>query len=677
MAVKDTTLYDSPTQTKDYAGKIPPQSDKSVEEIYSEKDKEYVNKFLQIRLERARNQRRQIYPEFKDKTYIAIYEEDEKIANTHLPQKKNEDDVIVSAGTVEAKLDTLLAHIANLDLSPEVLAYDKENNKLNEVGTALSDIIELTEENDGGDEGGDEEKKLLRQRELLKHGTVFVQEEWLRLFETKKILKDSYNGQFKDTADLWTESLELVFDGPSRTLLHGPNVFLGDMTEYFMEKQPYVFAVINMDYDVAKAKYGKFENWIYVKKGKVPESIPLSEQTIFDNKWRLTDLKENQVEIILYQDKPRDEFQIIINGVMMLPIGFPLSAVCPGGNYNITKQVFRIINSKFAYGQSFVSQGSIKEISALVDEMLKLFVLKTRKSYSPPYINTSGKVINSRVLSAGRISMGIPPDALVAIGQEGQGVTANEYNILKELQDRIDKSTISNQMAGQQGKSGTTATEVLELQRQAKLTLGLTIIACSLLEKKLGKLRLYNLLANWFEPTDTKFVMIDGQRREMNQYRKTNREVAVPGTGTAERQVIPIDGEVPIPEVIYDLEEKETEANGFPVRKIYISPQGLKTAKITWKIVVIPKEKEGSAFKKLLFREELADIMSLTQIGSTPNKEGLEDELANVYGKNRNKLFAKAQPMGPEMAGISSVIANNNKGRANIGGAPVMPGAAG
>jgi hypothetical protein len=657
----------NPLDEKKYEGKPVENTPNTpnVDTIYKSEDKDYLT-FLQTRLENGKTQKNQSYPEYNGKNYTQIYDENEKIANTMLDAKKNDDDVIVSAGTVEAKLDALLANINNLDLSPDVFAFDKENNNIAELGIALQDTIAMTEELDG--EGGDEEKKLLRQRELLKQGTVFVQEEWLKLWETKKVLTEGYNGQFKDW-DKWEEKLELVFEGPSRTLLYGPNVYLGNVTEFTMERQPYIFAVIHQDYKVAEAKYGKFENWKYVVKGAVPTQTPNEAKTIFDNKWRLTEITKDQVEIILYQDKPRDEFQIIINGVMMLPIGFPLSAVCPGGNYNIAKQVFRVINHKFAYGKSFVSSGAVKEISALIDEMLKLFVLKTRKSFSPAYINTSGKVIPKKVLSPGRISMGIAPDALQKIGEEGQGVTSNEFQVFKELQEQIDKSTVSNQFAGQQGHAGTTATEVVELQRQAKLVLGLTIAACGLLEKKLAYLRLWNILANWFNPVDTKVVQIGDVRKEIRQYRNTYRKGTIEGAGTGERYVIPTDQGIPDEEVIRALEIQNEKEKGFPVRRIYIDPEGLKVAKLRWYVVINPKEKETSAFYKLLFREELTDIMTMMQLGSVPNKDGLEEKFSRVYQENRNKVFS-AQQVNPAMAGVSGAMSD---GMTPNGGTPSKP----
>lgn len=657
-----------------------------LQRIYDAKDEAYLG-FMQSRLERAKLQKDQPMPEFKGKTYYQIFDENEKLANTVVEMKKNPDDVIISSGTVEQKLDALLSHINNLNLTPEVMAFDKENVKVTDLNLALQDIMHDCAIRDGGDGGGDEEKRALRQRELLKQGTVFVQEEWLKRWETKKILKEKYNGEFKNFAG-YTSKLVKVFEGPSRTLLYGPNVFLGDITQFYMENQPYMYVLIQTNYENAKSKYGKFENFDYVQKGAVPSTEATSQKTIYDNKWRLTELQNDQVEIILYMDKPNDEFQIIINGVLMLPVGFPLSAVSPKGEYNVAKQVYRVINDKFAYGQSFVASGSVKEISAIIDEMLKLFVLKTRKSFTPAYVNTSGRVIDKKVLSPGRISMGIEPGALVPIaGNEVQGVTAGEAAVLEKLQSLIDKSTVSEQFTGQQGKSGTTATEVVELQRQARLTLGLTIAACVLLEVKIGYLRLWNILENWFEPLDTRVEGINEARKLVNEYRSTTRDVSIDGEGPGERSVVVRDEAPPDDQTIRNEELAAERTRRIPVRKIYIrssreeGTSSIQNACLYWYIVVNTQERESSPFFKMLFREMLGDMLTLLQLGSVPNKEGLEEEFAKVWGKPRNKLFSASQSVSPEMAGASipgggSMGAQPGmpSGRSNQTGSPMAPG---
>lgn len=608
-----------------------------VELKYTDDEENYRHYMIQ-RLVYAKENRDRVWPELNNKTYSQRFEENEKIAHTYLEEAKNDNEKKLSTGTIESKLLTLLSHINNLNLTPEVLAFDKYQKAQVELGHAFTDIMQVTAEHDGGDEGGDKEKRIHRQLELLKQGTVFVQENWITKYGVKKKLNSKYQGEFRNF-DGYTKKLEKVFEGCSREVLYGLNVYLGDMTAFSMNDQPYIFTVEQMHYDKAKALYGYFENWKYVRPG-IPDSSPTDSQTntggrtVYDAKWRLTNIKNTHVEIIKYQDEQSNEYQIMINGVLMLPVGFPLSAVTAEGKYNITKQVLYVINPQFAMGKSFVSSGAVYELSKALDRMLRLFELKTRKSVNPPYVNTTNRVIPQRALDPGNITMGINPNALVPIGNEGQGVTASEYQIFKEIQDEIEKSTISNVFQGQQAKSGATATEVIEVQRQARLTLGLIIAACTMLEVKVGYLRLWNLLSKWLEPIGK---TMDGEQL----YRSVTRVTSIEGAGTGERRVVPIDGELPSPEVIRMLSLKDEQEKGYPVRRTYISPSIIQTAKLMWFVRVNPKEEESSALYKLEFREMVGDMLSLAQIGAAPNINGLQDEFSRVYNIDRNKVFAE------------------------------------
>lgn len=641
-------------------------ADDVIESIYTDKDKQYIN-FLQQRLETAKRLRDQPYPEFGNKTFMQVYDENQVIANTILPSKTTEDDVIVSTGTVESKLHSLLSNVNNLNLSAEFLAYDQSNSKISELGVALTDIVHQTEEMDRADGAGDEEKRIQRQLELLKQPVVFVQEEWLTRWEIKKKLKAKYGGEFKNFEG-WSEELVKVFEGPSRTLLHSPNVYLGNMFEFYMDNQPFVFCAVNEDYEVAKSKFGGFDNWEYVKKGpKGKLQQGQSVYSIFDNNWRLTDVQKDQVEVLYYYDKFRDEFQVIINGVLMFPIGFPLSAVSPRGEYNIAKQIYRIIHNKFAYGKSFISSGSVKEVAAILDEQIKLSVLKTRKSYAPPYVNTSGRVISKKVLSAGRISMGFNPDALKQIGEQGLGVTQGEVAMQQAMQDLVDRNTVSATFQGQASNPGSTATEIINMQKQAQLALGLTITVCTLLEKKLAYLRLWNVLENWFEPTDTQAIDVvdenpkpdtinDVRSMIVDKYRVTTRDTMIPGQGMGERKVIPMSTKqnkksLPTPQEIRNEEYVAQDQKGVPVQHIYIDADAVKNAKLLWFAVVNPREKESSAMYKVEFRQMLVDIQAMMTFGAKPNVSALEDEFSRAYQKPRSKFFESPSSAAPAPEG--------------------------
>ena len=617
---------------------------------------------LLTKLMRMRDIRNQRYPEFGNVTYLEFYEENRRKAHTILPQKKNESDVIVSTGTLENKLEAVLSAVVNLNLSPEVKAFDKDNNRVIEAGTALEDTIFMTEEKDA-----DEEKKMLRQKELLIQGTVFVEEKWVSKFKKKRKLAKPFEGKTKDL-QITTELIK-YFEGPTRNTVAGPSVYMGDITQFDIKDQPYISIVDIQNYEMVEAMFRNWDRWEYVSKKlrslnlDTPNSGTSSE--LINRKFTMNNIGSDQVEIVFYQSKSEDEAQILLNGEPMLPPGFPLSALSPAGEYTITKQVLKAID-KFAYGRGFIQ--SAEKPAELLDEMYKLAILKTRKSFTPPYINTSKRIISPRVLNPGQITQGsgLMPDSLVPIGQEGQGVTPSEFQLIKEMTDRIDKQTVSQQFAGQQGKSGTTATEVLELKEQAKNTLGLIMFSCGLLEKKLGELRLWNILENWYKPIDV--IRVDGQ--EIPKYRKVTTQRSIEGEGMGERQIIASD-EIPSPEEIRFLELQEESEKGFPIRKIFMNPKEMIKNISEWYIVVTPKEKDTSSTNKLMFREEIQDMMALTQFGSVPNKEGLEDEYARIWGKDKSKIFSAPQPgeMNPMMGNDPNQM--QPKGMPNVSGMPV------
>ena len=142
--------------------------------------------------------------------------------------------------------------------------------------------------------------------------------------------------------------------------------------------------------------FGKWDRWENVSK-KIKK---------FDNQygnWRLLETEDDYVEIVRYQDKWNNEFVVLLNGVLMTPVGLPL----PWGyeDYNIAQQNLEPIHAKFAFGKSLVFR--IRNKVAILDEMMRLAVLKTQKSFMPPYVNISGRVLSNRVLMPGKISYGI------------------------------------------------------------------------------------------------------------------------------------------------------------------------------------------------------------------------------------------------------------------------------
>lgn len=611
--------------------------------------------------------------EFNNQSYIDWFNNNEIIANTEITRDKTNKDLAIHTGTVEQKLLVILAEINRLNLTGEVRVFDKENEELQEFGMALTDICDKTAEIEG-----DDEKKLARQLELLKQGTVFVQDNWVKRWNKEKILNKKFDGKIKGVN--WEEKMCLVFDGPERNVLYGPGVYLGNLSEFEMKKQPYIFTLKTTSYLEAQSRYGKkdadgkymWERWENVPKKKVSllSEANLS-QLSSSGGWSLTDLEQDKVEEIHYQDQFNDEYQIYLNGVPMLPMGFPLSAITPSGMFNVEKQVLQVINPFFTYGRSFIAK--TEQLAQLLDEIIKLLVIKTRKSIHPPYANISGRVISEKSLMPGVISMGIDPNALVPIGNEGQGLNTSEYQMLKILTEAIDNVTVSPQMQGMQGKTGQTAYEVEVLKQQAQKTIALFIFAASLLEKKVTWLRANYVLANYFEPVGTK---VDEIRNELaSVFRTVSKDVTIKNRGKGTRKIIPTDNlEGITPETIYNEEEytgtpmpmegmrrrTRKELGLDPLQIVYLDVNILRNCKYIFFTEVVAKPKDTSNNAKLMFREELRDIQALMSMGSMPNVQELENEYALIWNKRKEKLFGKPQQMAQEAMGKGSNVLNEN-----------------
>ena len=597
---------------------------------YSPEEEQYLSG-LHKRIALARDGRDKQRDEWDGMDYVTQYQLNERMANTQLQPKKNKEDTNFQSGTVRTKLFALLSALVNLNLSGDISAFESEGLEIQGLGDAMEDIILKTNEYDN-----DDEKKYLRHYELLKHGTVFVEELWDKRKKKQKKITKKFNGKIADAE--WDTKLKDAFARPTRQIVSGLNVYLGDITKYDISEQPFIFTVDTKPYEEAKTVFGEWERWKNVPRKL--QQFNAGQTDVLNVNWRVLESEDERVEIVRYQDKWNNEFAVLLNGVLMTPVGLPL----PWGyeEYNIAQQNLEPIHSQFAYGKSLVSR--IRNKVALLDELLRLAVLKTQKSFMPPYLNISGKILSNRVFMPGKISHGIPPNTLMPINdKETQGVSQAEMAIIKEIQESINMETTSPIFQGQQSSGDPTATEIIELQRQAKMVLGLTVFAVSMLEWKLEWLRLKNLLANWFQPEGD---VVDQARGVLkSKYRQVAVDRPIDDEGEGRRIIIPTK-EIPSSRAIRDAEDALSEEQRIPVRLLFINPEQVCSSKLVWQIVVKPKERKTSEVSKLLFRSFMQDVLPLG-----PNIAELQNEAATVWEKDPKKLFAPNPEMPMDMEG--------------------------
>jgi hypothetical protein len=599
---------------------------------YSDEEQVYIGK-LKERLHKARVQRDRAHDEFDGMTYLQFCESNRKGANTYVEPKRNKTDTNFSSGTIRQKLFTYLASINSLDLMPDVQAFNQQNHEVAKLGESIEDInYEVSQRDD------DDEKKLLRQYTMFEQGTVFVEETWEEKFRLHKAVSGKFNGKLDSIS--WKPSLKKEYDGCTRKILLNENVYLGDIRQFEIKKQPYIFTIEIRSYAEAEAMYGTWERWECVPKVMVMFQENTIQRVYAPQHYFDTTTKD-EVEIIKYQNKWDNEYAVLINNVLMVPPGMPLSLITPTGDYNVTSQVNEVISPFFAYGKSMVSR--MKNTVAILDEMLRLAVLKTQKSFAPPMVNNTGRVLSSKIFAPGTVTMGVDKEKLGPLDPSARAVEGGEFNMIDTLMKSIDRNSVDPTYGGNQPQGSPTATQILEVQRQAKLMIGLSVFVCASLEQKLAWLRLENLMANWMEATGKSFNEEAGEWT--NEYRSVNREKMIPGAGIG-RQVTKLTDNMPTMQDQYD-EEEALSTPDRPVRITYLNPKEICSSKYMWYITVTPKEKKTDALNKVMF-----DEMMTKALASFPNAniEFFEERFAEVWDQNPAKMFKAPEQPAPAPA---------------------------
>lgn len=627
---------------------------------YSDDEVKYLGA-LQIKLEQARNLRDTNHDEFDGMTFTEQWQAEEKSANTFIAPKINAEDTNFQSGIVMDTLIHVISQLINYDLGPEIHAYDESQLEVASLGQALETIDRKLANLEG-----DEEKKVMRAWELFKHGYVFVEELWEERWHWAKKWIKKFEGSISSAK--WSKKMKRLYARPVRNVLSGLNVYLGAIAQYDLKYQPFLFTVKYRHYDDAKSEYGQqdasgkdvWERWKYVTKSRQSVSGSLGPNIVY-NTWRLTDVASNQVEEIHYQDKWNNEYAIILNGVLMTPIGMPL----PWGydDYNIVQQNLEPFHPFFAYGRSLVKR--MKANAAIYDEMLKMGVLKTQKAFMPARANLTGKTMSRRMFMPGKFTAGVDPKKIPLLDErDAEGVTQSELAMIAKIEQNITSKSVP-QIPPAAGR--TTNQKLLMMQQEAKIAIGWFLFFDSLLEQKLAWVRLFNNLANYFNPIDTK--LDDARKQLKNRYQITSEAAIIPGKGMGTRLIVPTDDKNITPEAVRSTENDLQGRYKKPFQVIVLQPEAIKEAEYTWEITVSQREKKTSDAAKVMFRGMMQDI---EVFGQDVNLKYLEEEFAIAWGKDPSKLFNGGQNQAPAAPGMPGMGAGGQPGAPAQGASPLQ-----
>ena len=141
-----------------------------------------------------------------------------------------------------------------------------------------------------------------------------------------------------------------------------------------IQKQPFVIWREITTYDEAKMDFEDYKNWEFVVKGNYSFA---SDGTSFYRSQIITDLQEDQVEILRFYEKSSNTHTVLINGVVIYTGPIPFK----DGNYPFAKGIFEPYGNDFFWGMGFPNK--IMGEQDLMNTFWNMMVDKTYGSLLP------------------------------------------------------------------------------------------------------------------------------------------------------------------------------------------------------------------------------------------------------------------------------------------------------
>jgi len=451
--------------------------------IYKDIEVEYLNSLVE-KIQRARDIREQSHWQFDNMNYSDWYKENYLAAIGFVPPRTNATDTEVTTAFTNQKVKTLINILKGFNYSLDITSVDKDNRIQVEMGNVMEDLVKQTKRN----ENDDLQKKGLRYKEMIEQGDVFVEE----YFNEKQELKKKPIGKFTGNLNFdWTEKLEKVLGKAETRVIPGLNFYPGNISSPDMEEQPYIFTVSNISYEEAKKIYGSWDRFEFVP----CDLVSFNSSNYYGAILSLEQNTKNRVEVVKYYDRWNNEFMILLNGVMMMPIKFPLTMISPSGDYPIAKGSL-YPRKDFFYSKSLASD--TKVLQQVIDSAFISMVWKNQYSSRPSVVNNSGRELPAEVYQGGLILGNIQNPELITTLFPGIQITEADFSYFELINRLVEQNSFSSIIEGLGGQ-GETATQSIQQQRNSMKKIGNVIDGVVALESKLYWLRIFNILLNYTE----------------------------------------------------------------------------------------------------------------------------------------------------------------------------------
>lgn len=434
---------------------------------YSDAEVQYRNDILN-KLQTSYSVREQPHMELNDKTYSEYYLTNRQQDMAYNPPKKNASDSRMVTGTTHEKDNTIQQLIMDMNLVPQIEAYDQEDPEMKDWASFMTAKLKKSLKKEGF------KKKVADYiRVNISQGNSFVMEQLTKKFETRKIPIGNSTDPFKQKFNTIIEQTDEYCDSVG---IPNTAVFMPNLLETELNKQPFIHVVLHMPTVSVAQMFKDFPRWKNVPKSSTM-TVPSNTDGIYGD-YYLQQPNNDYTEVIVYQNKPNNECQWFLNGVMMYPVtetangieGFPLTYFSPSGDYSVVK-----FNNEripfFAYAKGIPTKNEVKE--EVANEFLRIATHKFRYSAFPSVGNNSDKIMPSNIWDPSVVIPDLKEGDLSVLNPNGT-LTGSDFSFYQLIMNSIDETSVSRSVEGT-NNAEITATQYVDQKKENLKKLGITI----------------------------------------------------------------------------------------------------------------------------------------------------------------------------------------------------------
>jgi len=387
----------------------------------------------------------------------------QKKFNLYRPPKNQDPDLSWHSNALKPiirnKVISIVAHITSQVLYPDIVAQNSDSEQDKDMANVMKDAVIWACE-----QSKYEDMFVDIVQEMCVNPAIVLYQDYT---DVKRKVKKG--GKIEEIVDE-------IYSGFIASIVPVDELYIGNVYEADIQKQPYLIRRKLIDFNTAKRKYGENENFKYVSPG-IKTFFDETNDTFYEDYDE--ELEERLVEEVCYWNRDADLELHLVNGVLMDDTDEPMRRY--DKLYPFAKSVYETFNSRFFYGMALVQKLEPDEDN--LTTLWRMFIDGTYLQMMPPISVYGESNMSSGDFAPRSINVFSDPNVRVEPMNLQQNLMAGSNAI-----QAVEQSMAETSKQEYSPKADTTAREIAYMEEQTKISMGRTGKMVAKLVKDFGQL---------------------------------------------------------------------------------------------------------------------------------------------------------------------------------------------